>query len=122
MNSDTTRMFDPNFLRESSEIEDDGLLLELFKEFATQLRQLQKVLAESVDSPTSMQTLTQLCHNLKSSSKEIGAFQLARSLEELEQASLNNSRQNQPLFSITSYFVAATLSQIDTEIQLIGRK
>jgi HPt (histidine-containing phosphotransfer) domain-containing protein len=117
--SPTCLIFDRNFLREAAEVDDYQILLELFHEYIAQLRQLQFVVAEAHNSSARVPELEQLCHNLKSSSTEVGAFQLAHSLTELEQARLNKSDRLQPLLSITSYFLDATLTEVEAEVQRI---
>lgn len=117
--SPTLLLFDRNFLRDAGEVDDDQMLLELFQEYLAQLQHLQRVVAEVHNSPEKRPEFERLCHNLKSSSTEIGAFQLAHSLKELEQASRNTSDQFQILLSICSHVIDATLTEVEAEARRI---
>ena len=122
MTSQSLPVFDRNFLRQTIEIDDRGVLLELFDEYLRQLRQLKDVAADGCDSPQQIQALAHLCHNIKSSSTEIGAFQLAHALQPLEQACLNKSDKMQALISITEHLIAATMVEVEAEVALLMRK
>lgn len=113
-------LFDSKHLSRELEFDDNELLHDLYSEYVLQLVALQTRIAPPNCAQLTPEEVALFSHRLKSSSHAVGAMQLARCLQQLEQAAQHDPATMAPLLTLTLSLVRNTHAALAAEINRLG--
>ena len=114
--ADSCCWFDRRQLRTLLESDSSELLCELYTLYLGQLREMSSQLS-SILPPYDFESIEQLAHKMKSSSHSIGAFRVAKLLNEAESAALEcNGFQMRIVLEVLMQDCIRTIEELEQEI------